>query len=419
MINYFYKMSKLIQLVVIFIMLFSYAMFQGGFVSWFLFYASLPVLGYLLLVVLYPMTDFHVSRTLSDPLTHAGSTVTVVIKLTRKLPLPLPFIIIEDEMPASLQARYSDKDSIKALDYPQLLKFKRVKKQAHYPIFSRTITYSYQLSELPRGEHSLRTVHLETSDFFGFVKKRRSFSEETDLVVTPVPFEVKDVRLTEPEADGTTSRSFNFNQRTNVVTSVREYLPGDRFSWIDWKTSARKDKLMTKEFEREQHAHVLIILDATRQALQNEAAFELNIRVITGLINFWEKEGLHIGLLGLSQQNNYYPPDLKQRKLRNKYLAKVQVDHRCLFEESLQTDLAKLNPSTQVMFFVTDIAQEALFSFKKIKAGNKRVLVFLTKSDQSLTDQNKKLIKELSFIGIKVIVLDEAIFKQARLAMTI
>lgn len=419
MINYFYKVSKLIQLLVLFIILFSYAMFQGGFVSWFLFYASLPVLVYLLLVVLYPMADFHVSRTLSDSLTQAGGTVTVVIELTRKLPLPLPFIIIEDEMPESLQARYSDKDSVNALNYPQLLKAKRVKKQAHYPIFSRTLTYSYQLSELPRGEHKLRAVHLETSDFFGFIKKQRSFSEVTDLVVTPVPFDVKGVKLTETETEGAQSKLFNFNQRATVVTGVREYLPGDRFSWIDWKTTARKDKLMTKEFEREQHTQVLIILDETKQASQNEAAFELNIRVITGLINFWEKEGLQIGLLGLSKQNIYYSPGHKQRKLRNKYLAKVQVDQHCLFEESLQTCMDKLHQFTQVVLFVTHLDQSALFSYKKIKAENKHVLLFLTKSNQRLSDQNKQLIKELNFIGIKVIVLDEAIYRQARLAVTV
>ncbi|UTW70466.1 DUF58 domain-containing protein [Anaerobacillus sp. HL2] len=37
------------------------------------------------------------------------------------------------------------------------------------------------------------------------------------------------------------------------ITSVagsREYVPGDRLTSIDWKVTARVNKLMTKEFEK-------------------------------------------------------------------------------------------------------------------------------------------------------------------------
>ena len=43
--------------------------------------------------------------------------------------------------------------------------------------------------------------------------------------------------------------------------SVRDYYPGDPLRRIDWKTTARLDKLMVKEFEEDPQATVWILLD--------------------------------------------------------------------------------------------------------------------------------------------------------------
>ena len=48
---------------------------------------------------------------------------------------------------------------------------------------------------------------------------------------------------------------------TPSATSIREYVPGDAYNRIHWKTSARQGELLVKEFELEQTADVLIFLD--------------------------------------------------------------------------------------------------------------------------------------------------------------
>lgn len=52
---------------------FSYAMFQGGFVSWFLFYAFLPFVLYAGLLALYPLRSFQASRQMDKTQLHAGT----------------------------------------------------------------------------------------------------------------------------------------------------------------------------------------------------------------------------------------------------------------------------------------------------------------------------------------------------------
>ena len=40
-----------------------------------------------------------------------------------------------------------------------------------------------------------------------------------------------------------------YEQRKLVISGVREYQSGDQLSWINWKATAKTNKMMTNEFE--------------------------------------------------------------------------------------------------------------------------------------------------------------------------
>ncbi len=50
------------------------------------------------------------------------------------------------------------------------------------------------------------------------------------------------------------------------AAGVREYAPGDPLSRIHWKSTARRDHIMVKEFEQDPQADVWILLDAHRHS---------------------------------------------------------------------------------------------------------------------------------------------------------
>ena len=49
----------------------------------------------------------------------------------------------------------------------------------------------------------------------------------------------------------------------SMVVGIREYQPGDRLSWINWKASAKRNGMVTKEFETRQSTDVLLVMDST------------------------------------------------------------------------------------------------------------------------------------------------------------
>lgn len=117
---------------------------------------------------------------------------------------------------------------------------------------------------LSRGVFPLGPTFLETSDPFGLFPVNRQVLATESLLVYPMLSEVYDF----PDPAGIMPGGDALRRRTAQVTpnasSVREYAPGDPLSRIHWVSTARRGRLMAKEFELDPQAEVWIFLDASR-----------------------------------------------------------------------------------------------------------------------------------------------------------
>lgn len=68
-----------------------------------------------------------------------------------------------------------------------------------------------------------------------------------------------------------------------MATGIRDYQPGDRVSWIHWKSFARTQTLRTKEFEDRQ-AEDLFLLDDRRPSENFESQIELTASLLQSIV---------------------------------------------------------------------------------------------------------------------------------------
>src|SRR5699024_8591269 len=151
---------KYVGFVGIFGVLFSFAMFQGGFVSWFLFYSFLPIILYYIGLFLYPIKKWQVQRNLSNHIVNAGQSVTVNIPLKRKIPFPIVYCICEQLIPDSLHKKDMRHNQDTTFDDSSLTDYKRQAKRLIFPWFQRSIHSSFDFDYVPRGEHEFPGVRL-------------------------------------------------------------------------------------------------------------------------------------------------------------------------------------------------------------------------------------------------------------------
>ncbi|WP_068676940.1 DUF58 domain-containing protein [Oceanobacillus sp. Castelsardo] len=392
--------------------LFSYAMFQGGFVSWFLFSGFLPIFVYHIGFLMYPIRNWQVSRSLSKKVVHAGESITVSINLKRNIPFPIYYCLVEEVFSHSLNRLDNGQRKYESMNQPNNLKRDRKVKKAVLPWFNRNIEITYTLDQIPRGKHSLQEIRVKTGDVFGFVKKEHIFQVEDELFVHPKPLSVRNLHFLSNSEQGKLASEANHSVvNTNIAVGVREYEPGDRFTWIDWKQTARKNTMMTKEFEQEKSSNILLALDSCNNPSLNPLAFEGSIELTLGLIEAFRKQHTRVNLITITGKkgNNYFTLN-KEVGLRNRvieHLTTLQPTGMESFGLLLKEQMLRMNNGDIVFVMTTYMDETFKQTIDQMSKRMKQVVVVFIQSSTLITESDRLTLHRFKREGIGTQIITE------------
>ncbi len=160
--------------------------------------------------------------------------------------------------------------------------------------YSSTLTNTFTA----RGLIELKGFKITTTFPFGlFLKSKKLIHPETILVYPSIkpPGDVNILNGILSKRGASTSTRGSGTELYNI----REYTQHDDARHIHWKSAARSDNLMVKEFEQEAERSLVISL----QNISEEGAenlFELKIDEAAGMVNFFIEQGWSVGLETLS-----------------------------------------------------------------------------------------------------------------------
>jgi uncharacterized protein (DUF58 family) len=127
-----------------------------------------------------------------------------------------------------------------------------------------------------RGRFRLGPLTLTSGDPFGLFQVSRNISATNQVVIFPATTMLPDFAL----PIGATPGGEALRRRTHYVTpnaaGVRDYAAGDSYNRIHWRTTARRDRLMVKEFELDPLADVWVMVDGDRAAQAGQALAALD-----------------------------------------------------------------------------------------------------------------------------------------------
>lgn len=113
-----------------------------------------------------------------------------------------------------------------------------------------------------RGRFRLGPLSLRSGDPFGLFPVEHTLAGEQHIVVLPMIEAIPGFGLPSGRLPGGEALRRRTHQITPNASGVREYMPGDSFSRIHWKSTARRQRLIVKEFELDPLAEIWVILDA-------------------------------------------------------------------------------------------------------------------------------------------------------------
>jgi uncharacterized protein (DUF58 family) len=201
---------------------------------------------------------------------------------------------------------------------------------------SRTYLARTRLAD--RGVFPLGPTILVSGDLFGLFPVRRVFPSQESILVYPTLVDIPSF----PNPAGLLPGGEALRRRTNQITSnaagVREYAPGDPMNRIHWASTARRDRLIVKEFELDPLAEVWIFLDAAssvqaakpyqrpefdprdfwRRKFKFElppATIEYGVTTAASLGRYYLQRGRAVGLTYADQSIRVLPSDRGGRQL--------------------------------------------------------------------------------------------------------
>lgn len=384
------KTWKIVVLILLVITTFSYGMFQGGFVSWFLFYSFMPFALYALLLAFYPMNKLEVKRMIEQVHFRAGESIRVQLTIHRNYPFPLFFLYMKDDLSGRLHVD-------KAAPFV-------------FPGFRKQIIVTYEIPHLPRGEHTLHGVYIKTTDLLGFIEKEHYVELLEKILVYPHYEELQYHSLVHQFDQGQAASKERIQRDTSMAVGIREYQPGDRLSWINWKATARRNDIMIKEFEQRQSHDVMVILDCAP-----DERFEISVSFAASFIKAMIKRGSQVGLLTSGIERLSLPVRGGEEHQHQMYyrLAKVEDNSPVSLDRFVETESASCRQNTNIVLITTKLTSGLIEQIRgSLQRGS--ATVFLMKKRQDvMTDEEKTLRSSAQARGIHVLIVREGAFRDA------
>jgi uncharacterized protein (DUF58 family) len=242
-----------------------------------------------------------------------------------------------------------------------------------------------------RGRYRLGPIRLSTSDPFGLFPFERDLTPTTNVVVYPMTVDIEQFAL----PIGVLPGGDAVRRRTHYVTTnaagVRDYAPGDSYSRIHWPSTARRDRLIVKEFELDPLADIWIVADMAifshvsadveppvedrgtppgqvpdwlrleqEEYRLPEATEEYTVTIAASLAQYFLRRDRAVGLLAYGQSHEVIQPDRGERQTNRilETLAVLRAEGQVAIEDVLDAE-SQIFPRGTTVIVVSPSAEEA------------------------------------------------------------
>jgi uncharacterized protein (DUF58 family) len=291
-----------------------------------------------------------------------------------------------------------------------------------------TRSYLVRTRLLERGVFPLGPTVLESGDLFGLFPVRRKYEADEALLVYPMMVELSAF----PSPVGWLSGGEALRRRTHQITAnaagVREYVTGDPLNRIHWLSTARRNRLIVKEFELDPLAEVWIFLDASQyvQAELPKPEFNLDERDLwrpavkiplppstqeyavsigASLARYYLQRGRVVGLVSSGQAFRVLPAERGGRQLGKvlEALALLRAQGRLPLQGLVETEGRNLPRGSTVILITPDARNDVLVSTEFLaRRGMRPVVVLINSASFGGMKGSDELAHNLQLMGFPV-----------------
>mgnify|MGYP001030112307 FL=1 len=292
----------------------------------------------------------------------------------------------------------------------------------------QTRSYLARTRLLRRGVFPLGPTVISSGDLFGLFPVVINIPAKDALLVYPMMVDVRNF----PNLPGLLPGGEALRRRTHQITpnasGVREYEPGDPLNLIHWLSTARRGRMMVKEFELDPLADVWIFVDAEKQIQlkkpQPEPDYyakdfwqrhakvalppsteEYGISIAASLGRDYLRRGRAVGLVGAGQQLVLISPDRGGRQLGKilEALALLKAEGTIPLRGLVETQVKHMVRGSTVVLITPTVSREAaLLADYLLQRGLRPVVILLDTVSFGGSQSSEGLFASIKMLGVPV-----------------
>ena len=326
----------------------------------------------------FSLVGVHCQRFLSEQRLFPGEYTELRLRLVNRKLLPLPWVQVDDEVPAGLTA-----------DIP-LAPGSRpgsgFLSNAGSLLWYTGISWRCRLSCNKRGYYSLGPLVVTSGDIFGFYPRSITQPLIDHIIVYPRLFPLAQLGLPSLYPLGETKAERRIFEDPTRTIGVRDYSPQDTLRHVHWKASARHQKLQVRVFEPTTTLKVALFLAVDsfqhNDGANSEQDFELGISTVASIANYVVQQRSPVGLfantcLPDSGQPVRIPPSSSVSQLVNilEALAKVILLPSGSFDEFLESEWGSLPWGTTLIVVISKPSDSLPWWLTRLREAGHKPLV--------------------------------------------
>jgi len=287
-------------------------------------------------------------------------------------------------------------------------------------------TYLVRTRLMQRGVFPLGKTILAAGDLFGLFPVSKSFPAQESLLVYPMMVDVHAF----PSPMGWLSGGEALRRRTHQITAnaagVRDYAPGDPLNRIHWLSTARRNKLIVKEFELDPLAEIWIFVDASRYVhceLPNKplelkerelwrpsvkiplppSTEEYSVSIAASIARFFLQRGRAVGLVYAGRYFGVLSAERGGRQMGKilETLALLHADGRMPLQSLVDSQVRSLPRGSTIILITPSTGNEVILSAELLsRRGMRPVSVLLDAYTFGGLEGTERIASNLGLIGI-------------------
>jgi len=295
-------------------------------------------------------------------------------------------------------------------------------------------SYSVYTLLIQRGNFSLGPTIISSGDPFGLFIFKKNVPGEKTLLVLPYSVDLKSFPFPPGLLPGGRSLRRKSLEVTPHAAGVREYAYGDPLKRIHWPTTARRDKLMVKEFDQDPQADVWVFLDSCRNGhiqsndpidtpkpglkwfwwSQREefrlfpSTYEYSVSSVASIVKYYIRLGQSVGFVSVGQLYVNLPAERGERQLGKvlETLAFLKSDGDLPLHGLVESQIGYMPRGSVVVLVTPSVRDDVILAVDGLVLREIRpIVVVIDPHSFGSSSRPEELIEKLSSRGIPVVIV--------------